>query len=155
MTENQLRLVEPVVDRSPAGIPGRVAELDLKLSGLSCPHCPPKVETAIKSLTGVATAHVNMATQSAHVGYDPDRVEVGAIIREIRRAGFGAGVATTRMAIRNMHCASCVTRIELALKMTPGVVAARASSLTNSVEVDYQPERTSFDQLRGAIESAG
>jgi Cu+-exporting ATPase len=54
-----------------------------------------------------------------------------------------------------MHCASCVTRIELALKMTPGVTAARASSLTNSVEVDYQPERTNFDQLRGAIESAG
>jgi Cu+-exporting ATPase len=113
------------------------------------------VETAVKKLAGVQAVHVNLANQSAHIVYHPEQVDVGAIIREIRRAGFGAGAATTRMAIRNMHCASCVTRIELALKMTPGVVAARASSLTNTVEVDYQPERTSFDQLRGAIESIG
>ena len=155
MTERPLRIAEPVADQSGAPPSGRAAELDLKLSGLSCPHCPPKVETAIKTLPGVEAAHVNLATQSAHVVYDPERIELNAIIREIRRAGFGAGAATTRIAIRNMHCASCVTRIELALKMTPGVTAARASSLTNSVEVDYQPERTNFDQLRGAIESAG
>lgn len=155
MTERPLRIAEPVADQSGAPPSGRAAELDLKLSGLSCPNCPPKVETAIKTLPGVKAAHVNLATQSAHVVYDPERIELNAIIREIRRAGFGAGAATTRIAIRNMHCASCVTRIELALKMTPGVTAARASSLTNSVEVDYQPERTNFDQLRGAIESAG
>ena len=155
MTERPLRIAEPVADQSGAPPCGRAAELDLKLSGLSCPNCPPKLETAIKTLPGVKAAHVNLATQSAHVVYDPERIELNAIIREIRRAGFGAGAATTRIAIRNMHCASCVTRIELALKMTPGVTAARASSLTNSVEVDYQPERTNFDQLRGAIESAG
>ena len=155
MTERPLRIAEPVADQSGAPPSGRAAELDLKLSGLSCPNCPPKVETALKTLPGVKAAHVNLATQSAHVVYDPERIELNAIIREIRRAGFGAGAATTRIAIRNMHCASCVTRIELALKMTPGVTAARASSLTNSVEVDYQPERTNFDQLRGAIESAG
>ena len=155
MTERPLRIAEPVAEQSGAPPCGRAAELDLKLSGLSCPNCPPKLETAITALPGVKAAHVNLATQSAHVVYDPERIELNAIIREIRRAGFGAGAATTRIAIRNMHCASCVTRIELALKMTPGVTAARASSLTNSVEVDYQPERTNFDQLRGAIESAG
>lgn len=155
MTESPLRLVEPHA-KSPTPLPsGRIAELTLKLAGLSCPHCPPKVEAAVKKLAGVQAVHVNLANQSAHIVYNPEQVGVGEMIREIRRAGFGAGAATTRMAIRNMHCASCVTRIELALKMTPGVVAARASSLTNAVEVDYHPERTSFDQLRGAIESIG
>ena len=48
-----------------------------------------------------------------------------------------------------------MTRIELALQMTPGVIAARASSLTNAVDVDYQPERTSFDGIRASIEQAG
>ena len=49
--------------------------------------------------------------------------------------------------------ASCMfARVSRHMRRYP---AARASSLTNSVEVDYQPERTNFDQLRGAIESAG
>lgn len=154
MSDVQLRLVEPT--QSSAAPPAAAAEqIELKLTGLSCPHCPPKLEAALRTLNGITAVHVSLANQSAHVVYDSSWVTVAEILREIRRAGFQAGMASTRITIRNMHCASCVTRIELALKLTPGVVAARASALTNSVEVDYQPEQTSFTDLRSAIESAG
>ncbi|MEW5964575.1 MAG: heavy metal translocating P-type ATPase [Pseudomonadota bacterium] len=140
--------------KAPPGA-ARLHRMELKLDGLSCPSCSRKVEEAIRKLAGVVAAHVNPASKTAQVDYDPRHVEVGAIIREIRQTGFGVGSATTRISIRNLHCASCVTRIELALQMTPGVVAARASTLTNTVEVDYLPEQTSFDKLRNAIESVG
>ena len=155
MSDGQLRLVEPSSSAAPQPEGGSLEQLELRLAGLECPHCPPKVEEALRKLAGVQSAHVSLASQTAHITYDPGRVQIGDILHAIRRAGFSAGTASVHVPIRNMHCTSCVIRIELALKMTPGVVSARASSLTNSVDVDYQPERTSFKDIAGAIESAG
>jgi Cu+-exporting ATPase len=60
-----------------------------------------------------------------------------------------------RVGIKSMHCSSCVIRIELALQTTPGVIAARASSLTNAVDIEYVPGKTDFAAIRAAIESIG
>ena len=155
MSDGQLRLVEPSASSTPLPEGTSLEQLELRLAGLECPHCPPKVEEALQKLAGVQTAHVSLANQTAHITYDPGRVRIGDILQAIRRAGFSVGTASVHVPIRNMHCTSCVIRIELALKMTPGVVSARASSLTNSVDVDYQPERTSFKDIARAIESAG
>src|SRR3546814_8689993 len=54
-----------------------------------------------------------------------------------------------------MHCSSGVTRIELALQMTPGVLSARANLGPNAVDVEYDPSKVDFDAIRRAIESAG
>jgi Cu+-exporting ATPase len=54
-----------------------------------------------------------------------------------------------------MHCSSCVIRVELALRMTPGIVSARASLGPNAVDIEYQPEKVDFEAIRKAIESAG
>ena len=40
-------------------------------------------------------------------------------------------------------------------QISPGVVSARASLLTNSVAVEYQPEKTDFASMRKSIEQAG
>lgn len=42
-----------------------------------------------------------------------------------------------------------------AFQITPGVVSARASLLTNSVAVEYQTEKTDFAFMRKSIEQAG
>jgi Cu+-exporting ATPase len=54
-----------------------------------------------------------------------------------------------------MHCSSCVIRIELELGLTPGVIKAQASNLTNAVDIEYQPEKTSIDALKAAVVRAG
>ena len=36
--------------------------------------------------------------------------------------------------------------------MTPGVVSAEASTLTNAVDIEYQPEKTSYAAIQAAIE---
>jgi cation transport ATPase len=77
------------------------------------------------------------------------------LIKAIRSAGYSAGTFSMRLGIRNMHCLSCVIRIELALQTTPGVIAARANAFTNSVDIEYLPEWTDFAAIRAAIESIG
>ena len=131
------------------------AEIELRIGGMDCPHCPANVEDALRQIEGVANAHVNVANRTAHVAYDPTRVKVLDLIKVIRAAGYSAGTASMRVPIKSMHCSSCATRIELALQTTPGVMAARASSLTNAVNIDYVPEKTNFSAIKAAIESIG
>ncbi|TJW31571.1 MAG: heavy metal translocating P-type ATPase, partial [Mesorhizobium sp.] len=122
---------------------------------MTCSHCPPAIEKAIRAVKGVQSASVNLAMRTAKVDYDPVQTKAAEILRAIRSVGYAAGTATMRVPIKNMHCSSCALRVELALKMTPGVIAARASLAPNAVDIEYQPERTDFQQLRRSIESSG
>ena len=131
------------------------AHVDLSIGGMTCAHCPPAIEKALMAVDGVASARVNLAGRTASIDYDPVRAKVADLLHAIRAHGYGAGTATARIPLKNMHCSSCVIRTELALQTTPGVVSARASLLTNSVDVEYQPDKTDFDAIRKAIERAG
>jgi P-type Cu+ transporter len=129
--------------------------IDLRIGGMTCPHCPPAIEKAINAIAGVTSAHVNLAEKIARVAYDPGRAKVADILRAIRSLGYSVGTANARIPIKNMHCSSCIIRIELAVQMTPGVVSARANLGPNAVDVEYQPEFVDFQAIRQAIESAG
>ena len=129
--------------------------MDLRIGGMTCPHCPPAIEKGIRSVTGVASAQVNLANQIARVEYDSSRTKVTDILRAIRSIGYTVGTATARIPIKGMHCSSCVIRIELALQMTPGIVSARANLGPNAVDIEYLPEKVDFGEIRKAIESAG
>jgi Cu+-exporting ATPase len=129
--------------------------IDLRVGGMTCPHCPPAIEKSLNAVAGVASARVNLANKTATVTYDPGRTKVDDILRAIRSLGYAAGTATARIPIKGMHCSSCIMRIELAVQMTPGVVSARVSLGPNAVDVEYQPHQLDFDGIRKAIESAG
>ena len=141
--------------RPPLPAPSVLAQIDLPTGGMTCPHCPPRVEEALRKVEGVAGAHVNLANRVVHVTYEAGRAKVVDLITAIRTAGYSAATARTRIPIANMHCTSCVIRIELELGMTPGVIKAEANTMTNAVDVEYQPERTSYDALEEAIARAG
>jgi Cu+-exporting ATPase len=130
-------------------------QIDLRVGGITCPHCPPTIEKAVGSVAGVTSAYVNLANKLARIVYDPSRTKVTDILRAIRSVGFSVGTATARIPIKGMHCSSCVIRIELALQMTPGIVSARANLGPNAVDIEYQPEKVDFDAIRKAIASAG
>ena len=143
-------------DSSVADRPSRGgAHIDLSVGGMTCRHCPPMVEKALEGIDGVKAAQVNLSSGTAAIDYDPGQASVGDLAKAIRSAGYSAGTAKTRLLIKNMHCSSCVTRIELALRMTPGVVSARANLGPNAVDVEYEPEVVDFAAIRRGIESAG
>ena len=92
-------------------------------------------------MAGVADANVNLATARASVRFNPDLVGLHDLIGQIREIGYDVPLQTTRLAVEGIVCASCVQRIERALRAVPGVVTANVNLATSVATV----ESTSLD----------
>src|SRR6266508_5237342 len=125
--------------------------IELRIGGMTCEHCPSAIEKAVANVAGVTAVQVNSATKLARIDYDPSRAKIAAILQAIRALGYTVGTATERIPIKNMHCSSCIIRIELALQMTPGIVSARANLGPNAADIEYQPEKVDFAAIRKPI----
>lgn len=88
----------------------------LKISGMGCASCVGRVEAALREVQGVSEASVNFATETAQVTYDG---QVSGLINALSHAGYPAATRQTTLKIAGMSCASCVSKIERALKADP------------------------------------
>jgi Cu+-exporting ATPase len=57
--------------------------------------------------------------------------------------------------IEGMTCASCVAKVEKALKHVPGVVSASVNFATEKATVKYQPNLVSLDAMKEAVRKIG
>lgn len=53
-----------------------------------CGHCVSSIEGALTPMAGVDTAQVDLDTKSVTVTYDPDAVELAAVIGAIEEQGY-------------------------------------------------------------------
>jgi len=128
----------------------------LPVTGMTCANCALNIERAVKKLPGIKEANVNFATEQAAVSFDPDQVEVQALIEKIRDAGYGVTKASVDIPVTGMTCANCAMTIERALtKKVPGVVKASVNFASERATVEYVPALTSIDEVIAAIEGAG
>jgi P-type Cu+ transporter len=137
--------VHPAVAADPA--PERPAADHVQqfaIEGMSCASCVGRVERAIAKVPGVRSVSVNLATERAEVSFSgsPD---VAAVVHAIEDTGYAAKTDETELLIEGMSCASCVGRIERALKAVPGVTEAAVNLATG---------RASVRHLRGAVEAS-
>ncbi|WP_134724491.1 heavy metal translocating P-type ATPase [Paracoccus luteus] len=128
-------------------------QIELQLEGLSCASCVGRAERALTAVPGVSGASVNLATHRARITLD-DGAALGPATQALARAGYPAELATTRLAVEGMTCASCTGRVERALTALPGVTAAAANLATRSVSVTHAPGVTPA-ALAGAVTRAG
>lgn len=150
--------MDKTADKEAAHCPGdalRVESITLPIAGMTCSHCAERLEKELEALAGVEKAVVNYSSGAAIVRYSPTEFDAGSLLDLIQKEGFEAGVATARLGIRGMHCASCVAKIESALKVTPGVTSAVVNVATESAHVEYMPSFTEIENLEKAVESAG
>jgi len=63
--------------------------VDLPLSGMSCAACARSIENQLTGTAGVISAHVNFATSTATVEYDPARAAVRNLVDAIEELGYG------------------------------------------------------------------
>lgn len=61
----------------------------------------------------------------------------------------------TNIEIEGMHCASCVSSVEKALKKLDGVKSANVNLSTESATIDYDPDRVNYDAFKKAVEDVG
>jgi Cu+-exporting ATPase len=69
-----------------AGTAGRV---ELPVSGMSCAACARAIENQLAATAGVTGAHVNFATSTATVEFDPARAAVRNLVDAIEELGYG------------------------------------------------------------------
>jgi Cu+-exporting ATPase len=62
--------------------------LDLPVEGMTCAACARAVERQLNSTPGVSSAHVNFATHTATVSFDPAVVERPALVHAIEEIGY-------------------------------------------------------------------
>jgi len=63
--------------------------VQLQISGMTCAACSGRIEKALNKLPGV-TASVNLATETAHVSFNPALETVEDLIAAVVKAGYGA-----------------------------------------------------------------
>ncbi|MGD9695234.1 MAG: heavy metal translocating P-type ATPase [Thermoleophilia bacterium] len=66
--------------------------IELPIEGMTCASCANRVEKGLNRIEGV-DATVNFATEVATVSFDPERVEPGALVDAVERAGYSARLA--------------------------------------------------------------
>jgi Cu+-exporting ATPase len=152
-------------------------QLTFHIEGLHCASCVLRVEKALKSVPGVADASVNLASEEASVilaesgSASQDILEkavsAAGNYRLIRLAGEFASEDLTipynerqdeskiTFPIEGLHCASCVARVQDSLKSVPGVLDAAVNLAAEDATVTIEPGRVSFEDLEGAVASAG
>ena len=123
----------------------------LPISGMTCASCVGRVEKALRAVAGVSQAEVNLASEAATVA---GPAGLDALRAAIEKAGYGLRTQDLTLAISGMTCASCVGRVEKALRKQPGVLSAEVNLATETASVRLLAGQ-STEALLQAVTRAG
>jgi copper chaperone len=70
-----------------------MANVKLRVSGMTCGHCQAKVEKALKGVSGVYSAVIDLPDGEAEVDFEDDSVTTQQLVAAVVKAGYGATVA--------------------------------------------------------------
>lgn len=138
----------------PVSTPGtQVAEFTVQ--GMTCANCSARVERGLNATPGVTGASVNLATERAHVTFDPALTSLRDLSARVRDLGYEPLSARADLSVQGMTCAACTARVERALNCLPGVLDASVNLATERASVTYLPGAATPADLSAAVERAG
>jgi Cu+-exporting ATPase len=101
-------------------------EVTLPIEGMTCASCVRRIEKALSRVDGVQEASVNLATEKAHVVFDPAIANLERLRTAVEKAGYRAGDPPA-------HLATSGT--------SPAPAALDASAVTDSPQDAHERER--------------
>ncbi len=126
----------------------------LGVEGMSCASCVGRVERALGGIDGVSGAQVNLASETAQVTLEtPD--QLADVVATLAEAGYPAVTEEFRFTVENMHCGSCVGRVDYALAAVPGVVETNVNLTGEEARVRVVSGLVTADDLVKAGAAAG
>ncbi|MDM1764463.1 MULTISPECIES: heavy metal translocating P-type ATPase [unclassified Acinetobacter] len=126
----------------------------LSIEGMTCASCVGRVEKALKKVDGVASAAVNLATEKAVIT-SSQPIDRNTLVKAVERAGYDVPKAQPiELIIDGMTCASCVARVEKALKKVQGVQQANVNLATEQAWIQADGGVSSGDLIQ-AVKKAG
>lgn len=131
----------------------------LRIRGMTCAACAQRIEKAIRKLSGIEQANVNLASEKLFVEYNAASLPLTTIKETIARLGYEAlentGGSNVTIPIGSMTCAACAQRVEKAIRKLPGVASVSVNFATEKATVAYDPQQVRVSAIREAIEKAG
>jgi Cu+-exporting ATPase len=124
---------------------------------MTCASCVGRVERALKKLPGVQDAQVNLATEKASIRFEGVAdipAATASAIAAIEKAGYAVPQTQVELVVQGMSCASCVGRVERALKKVAGVQSASVNLATERAQIVLTGQ-TQVQDLVAAVEKAG
>ncbi|MBY4897683.1 heavy metal translocating P-type ATPase [Cupriavidus sp. AU9028] len=142
----------------PAASPaGSADEWRLPVEGMTCASCVRRVENALGAVPGVERVAVNLATEQATLAVT-DAAALARAVEAVDKAGYPVPRKEIELQVQDMTCASCVGRVERALRAVPGVLDAQvnlASERAHLRVVDDGDIAALAARLQQAVERAG
>jgi Cu+-exporting ATPase len=133
----------------------QLERIDLPVAGMSCASCALKIEKGLSNTEGVSKATVNFAAEKATVLYTPGETSLSALITKVKDLGYNAKTEKVLLPVQGMTCASCVNRVEKALKSLKGVVDVSVNFATQRASVEYLPGEATIRDLKRVVQEAG
>jgi Cu+-exporting ATPase len=112
--------------QAPASV--QLASLRLPIEGMTCATCAGRVDRALRAVPGVEAVVVNPITHVADVR--PATMDARVLVDAVEAAGYAVTRSEIALRIEGMTCASCVGRVERALRGVPGVIEASVNLAT-------------------------
>ncbi|WP_102222767.1 heavy metal translocating P-type ATPase [Acidimangrovimonas sediminis] len=126
----------------------------LQVEGMSCASCAGRVERAAAALPGVTSANVNLAMKTLNAEYG-EGTDARSLAEAVAKAGYQVETEDTRLEVEGMTCASCVGRVERALKAYPGVTGAEVNLADGSAVVHLYSGAATPTELAQVVQRAG
>ncbi len=135
--------------------PETKTQVVLPITGMTCANCSTTIERNLKRLPGVEKASVNLATERAHVIYDPSLLTPDNITGLVEELGYGVATTRAELPIEGMTCANCVLTIERNLKRLPGMEDVAVNLATEKASIVYNPAMLDISEVKDLVEDLG
>ena len=134
-------------------------EKNYQVTGMTCSACSAAVQRVLSKTDGVASAEVNLTTETLRVQYDESKLDFDKLQSIVEGAGYGLVAPQVlkhaELGVDGMTCASCSAAVERALKKLDGVSDPSVNLATNRASFSYDPSKVKLAQVREAITKAG
>ncbi|WP_326509518.1 heavy metal translocating P-type ATPase [Noviherbaspirillum album] len=129
-----------------------MTDVTFRIEGMTCASCVARVEKALKTVPGVETASVNLATEKVTVRSEA-AVGIDALSAAVKKVGYAVPEEEVTLAISGMTCASCVARVEKAITKVPGVTSVSVNLATEKAQI--KTTGVAIEALLAAVQKAG
>ena len=132
-----------------------------RIEGMTCAACVGSVENVLKKLIGVSRASVALATEMGEVEYDPRYLDKKQIVDAIEDAGFDAKLVESgrrdqvKFLVAGMSTEAGRRDVEGVLQGLEGIRQVTVDSLTEKMEIFFDPEVIGLRAIVDAVESRG
>ena len=125
-----------------------------QIENMTCASCVGRVEKALLAVPNIAKASANLANETVQVSTDKPVTDL-VVIQALADAGYPAVSEDVTLNVENMTCASCVGRVEKALKAGAGVLDASVNLAAETAQVRFVAGVTSPAEIAEIATQAG